>query len=102
MAAVVRDLKGMPDLSVTRESSTRLRLTRKNKVGFLVIEFDSAIGCIDLSQGGFTEARVPGAPKSLRFALQGDDWTGMEGGGDLFTEIRTALLKLYPELQPGS
>jgi hypothetical protein len=98
MAAVVRDLKGMPELSITRESSTRLKLSRKGKVGFVTIEYDPSILTIEVAAGGFTEAREPGAPKSQRYALQGEEWAHMEGGGDLFSEIKTHLMRLYPEL----
>jgi hypothetical protein len=98
MAAVVRDLKGMPELSISRETSTRLKLSRKGKVGFITIEYDPAILTIEVSAGGFSDAREPGAPKSQRYSLQGEEWTHMEGGGDLFGEIKTALIRLYPEL----
>jgi hypothetical protein len=99
MAAVVRDLKGMPELSIVRESATRLRLTRKGRDGFVVIEYDAAVLSIDVSAGGFGDARDPGAKKADRFGLQGDQWMRMEGGGDIFTELHAQVLRLYPELR---
>ena len=98
MAAVVRDLKGMPDLSVTRESATRLRLARKGKVGFIVIDYDAAVLSMQVEVGGFSDPVPPGTPKSHRYALQEDTWTRMDGGGDLFSELKTHLVRLYPEL----
>ena len=97
MAAVVRDLKGMPDLSVTRETSTRLRLGRKGKVGFIVIEYDPAILALQVSVGGFSDPREPGTPAE-RYSLQGETWMHMGGGGDFFAELRAHLLRIYPEL----
>ncbi len=98
MAAVVRDLKGMPDLSVTRESATRLRLARKGKVGFIVIDYDAAVLSMQVEVGGFSEPVAPGTPKSHRYALQGETWTQMEGGGDLFADLKAHVVRLYPEL----
>ncbi len=98
MAAVVRDLKGMPDLSVTRESATRLRLARRGKVGFIVIDYDAAVLSMQVEVGGFSEPVAPGTPKSHRYALQGETWTQMAGGGDLFTDLKAHVVRLYPEL----
>src|SRR5579871_4750298 len=98
LAAVVRDLKGMPELSVAREGSTRLRLSRKGRVGFVVVEFDAAILTMHLSTGGFVDEKRPGDAKTEKFGLHGDTWVSMDGGADLFAELRTLVLKLYPEL----
>jgi hypothetical protein len=97
MAAVVRDLKGMPDLSVTRESTNRLKLARKGKVGFIVIDYDPAILTLEVSVGGFSDVREPGTPAE-RYSLQEETWMHMGGGGDFFSELRTHLLRIYPEL----
>jgi hypothetical protein len=97
MAAVVRDLKGLPELSVSRESATRLRLGRRGKVGFVVIEYQPKILAIEVSVGGFS-GEDPTAPKSHRYTLQGDEWARLDGGGDLFGELRAHLLRIYPEL----
>src|SRR5262245_47474423 len=43
MAAIVRDLKGMPNLVVTRESGQRMRLSRRGKVGAITIEYQPNI-----------------------------------------------------------
>jgi hypothetical protein len=99
MAAIVRDLKGMPELVVTRESATRIKLTRKGKVGFIVVEYDAAILSIDMSVGGFSEAREPGAPKAVRYSLADDDWKSMTTGDDLFADLKLHLVRLYPELE---
>jgi hypothetical protein len=98
MAAVVRDLKGMPDLLVTRESATRLRIGRRNRVGFIVLAYDAAISSIDVSIGGFSEPQLPGDPSSHRYALHGDAWVRMDGGDEMFDDLRVHMLRLYPEL----
>lgn len=98
MAAIVRDLKGMPDLSVTRESAARLRLARRGKVGFIVIDYDSVVSTMQVEVGGFSDPVAPGTPKSHRYALQGETWTQMDGGGDFFADLRAHVLRLYPEL----
>lgn len=99
MATIVRDLKGMPELAVTRESGTRLKLSRKNKVGWVVIEYDPKAVYIEVSSGGFpSDVPEPGAPKGHRHTLHDGVWARLDGGGELFAEVRTALLRLYPEL----
>lgn len=98
MAAVVRDLRGMPDIAVTREGPAKLRIGRRGKVGFIVLAYDEAITAMDVTVGGFSEPRAPGARASDRYALQGEAWVHMSGGGDLFTDLRDHILKLYPEL----
>ncbi len=98
MAAIVRDLKGMPELTAARDSASKLRLTRKGRVGHVVIEFDAAIACMIVTVGGFSEERAPGDGKPAKFALHGDVWQSMEGGDDLFADIHARILKLYPEL----
>lgn len=97
MAAVVRDLKGLPDLAVSRESATRLRLGRRGKVGFVVIEYQPKILAIEVSVGGFS-GEDPTAPKAHRYTLQGEQWGRLDGGGDLFGDLRAHLLRIYPEL----
>lgn len=98
MAAIVRDLKGMPELSVTRESGARIRLARRGKVGFVVVDYDAAVHVIEVSSGGFSEPVEPGTPKSHRYTLVGAEWQRMDGGGELFAEIKRHLVRLYPEL----
>jgi len=99
MAAIVRDLKGMPELSVTRESGARIKLSRKNKVGHVVVEYDPKALYIEVSAGGFpSDVIEPGAPKGHRHTLHDGVWSRMDGGGDLFSEVRAGLVRLYPEL----
>jgi hypothetical protein len=99
MAAVVRDLKGMPELQVVRETGTRIKLSRKNKVGWIVIEYDPKILVMEVSIGGFSDLpNEPGSPKAHRHTLQDNVWTRLDGGGDLFSEIRQYIIRLYPEL----
>lgn len=97
MAAVVRDLKGLPELSVSRESATRLRLSRKGKVGHVIIEYLPKILAIEVSVGGLS-GDDPLAPKSHRYGLEGEEWTRLDGAGDLFGELRSHMLRIYPEL----
>jgi hypothetical protein len=98
MAAVVRDLAGMPGLIVTRETQTRLKLARKGKVGFVTLWYDAAVVTMHVEVGGFYEGREPGSPKSDRYLLQGTTWHRMDGEGELFADLRTHLVRIYPEL----
>lgn len=100
MAAIVRDLKGMPEISITRESNMRIRLVRRGKVGALVVEYHANITAIELHYDGF-----PGAPtdvKRRRYTLDaeqtGSEWHRLDRGGELIADVRDAMLRLYPEL----
>lgn len=99
MAAVVRDLKGMPELSVSREGSHRMRLGRRGKIGSIVLEYQPAIRAMELSVEGFSEPAQPGAVKVHRYTLQVDDtWRRLDEVGELFADIQEAIERLYPEL----
>lgn len=96
MVAIVRDLKGLPDLLVSRETSNRLRLGRKGKVGFLIVEYQPKILAIEVSLGGFSDVDL--AERARRYTLQGETWSRLDGGGDLFADLREHLVRIYPEL----
>jgi hypothetical protein len=100
MAAIVRDLKGMPNLVVNRESGQRMRLSRRNKVGAITIEYQPNILAIQLAVEGFS-GEDPTGPKFRRYTLEDDHWVRLDGSGeDLFADLRTAILRIYPELGP--
>jgi len=109
-AAIVRDLKGMPELLVTREHTHRLRLGRRGKVGSLGLEFRPNIRAIELSYIGFpgadpttikmhryTYAAPPGAHLPEANTPLGK-WHRMDEGGELIADVQDGLARLYPEL----
>lgn len=103
LAAIVRDLKGMPEISITRESNMRIRLARRGKIGALVLEYLANITAIELTYDGF-----PGAPtdiKQRRYTLDseqtGASWHRLDRGGELIEDVREGMLRLYPELGDG-
>ncbi len=101
LAAVVRDLKGMPGLLVTREGA-RIRIVRAGKVGALVLEYRHSMLAIELQLDGFP-SMPPGVPRSFRYGLQPPErWLRLDPGdpSDLFDDLRERLLALYPELRP--
>jgi hypothetical protein len=100
MAAVVRDLKGMPEIVVQRESTHRIRIARRGKVGAIGLEYLPSIRAMELEYVGFPGAD-PTTVKSRRYAWASDDageWSRLDGGGELFGDIKEALVRLYPEL----
>ncbi len=97
MAAVVRDLKGLPDLVATRESGARLRLGRRGKVGFVTIEYQPKILAIEVRAGGFSDDD-PLAPKARRYTLHEDVWRELDAESELFADLRAHLVRIYPEL----
>ncbi|NUP08146.1 MAG: hypothetical protein HOW73_19025 [Polyangiaceae bacterium] len=104
LAAIVRDLKGMPELVVTREHKHRLRLGRRGKVGALGLEYVPKIHALELhflSWPGLD----PTALKMYRYTFdqeKGDrgEWHRMDDGGEFIEDVRDALSKLYPEIGP--
>ena len=100
MAAVVRDLKGMPEIVVGREGTHRIRIARRGKVGALGLEYLPNIRAIELTYVGFPGAD-PSTTKMRRYAWADDavgEWSRLDGGGELFADIKDALVRLYPEL----
>ncbi len=103
LAAVVRDLKGMPGLLVTREGA-RIRIVRAGRVGALVLEYRHSMLAIEVQLDGFP-SMPPGVPRSFRYTLQAPErWVRLDptDPSDLFDDLRERLLALYPELRPTS
>ncbi|MEZ4300341.1 MAG: hypothetical protein R3B70_35680 [Polyangiaceae bacterium] len=102
MAAVVRDLKGMPEILVQREHTHKIKLQRRGKVGGVTIEFHAKIAAMEvgfLYQGDID----PTATKLHRYTFAADrgpsgEWRRLDDGGELIDDVRRTLLKLYPEL----
>ncbi|MBK6514779.1 MAG: hypothetical protein IPM79_33530 [Polyangiaceae bacterium] len=102
LAAVVRDLKGMPQLTVSREHKHRLRLGRRGKVGSLGLEYHPKIHALEL---GFLNwpGLDPTSMKVYRYTFDKEkgaagEWHRMDDGGEFIEDVRDALSKLYPEL----
>ncbi|MCC6528108.1 MAG: hypothetical protein IT373_36010 [Polyangiaceae bacterium] len=102
LAAIVRDLKGMPEVLVTREDAQRIKLARRGKVGALVIGYDTQVRYMQVEYQNF-----PGTdPTTVRLhrytfdAAQGDggQWRRLDLASDLIADVQHALLRLYPEL----
>ncbi|MBK8253725.1 MAG: hypothetical protein IPK82_13795 [Polyangiaceae bacterium] len=105
MAAIVRDLKGMPEILVSREHTHKIKLQRKGKVGALTIEFQPKISIIEIGFLNFADAD-PTTTKLQRYTFAADkgpsgEWQRLDDGGELFQDVRQTLLKLYPELGAG-
>lgn len=103
MAAIVRDLKGMPDLAVSREATHKLRLGRRGKVGSLTLEYHANIRAMELGYVG-TGDGDPNAVKLRRYTLdlEKNEWSRIHGGGELIEDIREGMLGFYPELRPAT
>lgn len=110
MAAIVRDLKGLPELVVKRESAFKLKLGRRGKVPAITIEYHEKIGAIELAYLAFPDTD-PTTTKVRRYTFaEGDaaspkagetgtgEWTRLDGGGELVDDVRDALAVIYPEL----
>lgn len=100
MAAVVRDLKGMPEIVVQRESTHRIRVARRGKVGAIGLEYLPSIRAIELQYLGFP-GTDPSSTKLRRYAWADDgsgEWARLDGGGELFGDLREGVVRLYPEL----
>lgn len=101
MAAVVRDLKGMPEITVAREATHRIRIGRRGKVGALSLEYHASIRAIELGYAGFP-ADDPTATKVRRYTFDTAEapaqWTRIDGGGELIDDVKNGVLRLYPEL----
>jgi hypothetical protein len=102
MAAVVRDLKGMPEILVTREHQQKIKLQRRGKIGAVTLEYHPNIRAMEVGFLGFPDAD-PTTTKLHRYTFfegkgSHGEWHRLDEGGELFGDVRQALLKLYPEL----
>jgi len=103
LAAVVRDLKGMPELLVTREHRYRLRLGRRGKVGSIGLEYHPNIRALEIGYLNFPGAD-PTTVKLHRYTFFPDkgetgEWQRMDEGGEFIEDVQTALARFYPEIQ---
>jgi hypothetical protein len=104
LAAIVRDLKGMPELLVSREHKHRLRLGRRGKVGALGLEYRPNIRALELHYLGFPDAD-PTTVKMHRYTFFQDkgpkgEWHRMDEGGEFIDDVHQAISRLYPEVAP--
>lgn len=103
MAAVVRDLKGMPEILVTRDGTHAITIARRGKIGGLTIEYRPAIRAIEITYGDFSVDPDPLAKKLHRYTFSPGDgphgaWRRLDEASELFADVRATLLRLYPEL----
>lgn len=102
MAAIVRDLKGMPEILVLREHTHKIKLQRRGKVGALTIEYLAKITAIEVGFLNFPDAD-PTTTKLHRYTFAAQrgpqgEWLRLDDGGELIEDVRRTLVKLYPEL----
>jgi len=102
MAAVVRDLKGMPEILVTREHTHKIKLQRRAKIGAVTLEYHPNIRAMEVGFVGFPDAD-PTTVKLHRYTFAEargthGEWHRLDDGGELIGDVQQALLKLYPEL----
>ena len=106
MAAIVRDLKGMPEILVTRENPMRLKLMRRGKVGAIFIEYHPKVRYVQVDYEDFPGMN-PTSTRMFRYMFEVDrgdtvsaagEWQRTDSGGELIDDVRNALLRLYPEL----
>jgi hypothetical protein len=102
MAAIVRDLDGLPEVSITRESKHRLRLGRRGKVLSLALEYKPNIRALELEYINLPGAD-PTATKFRRYTFHVDrgalgEWHRMDDGAELIDDVQAAFAILYPEL----
>jgi hypothetical protein len=102
MAAIVRDLKGMPEILVTRENPMRLKLMRRGKVGAIYIEYHAKVRFVQVDYEDFPGMN-PTSTKMFRYMFDAErgetgEWHRTDSGGELIDDVRSALLRLYPEL----
>ncbi len=102
MAAIVRDLKGMPEILVVRDHTHKIKLQRRGKVGGLTIEYHPKIVAMELGFLHFPEVD-PSATKLFRYTFSpglgaDGEWHRLDDGGELIEDVKKNLLRLYPEL----
>jgi hypothetical protein len=95
---IVGDLtgpEGMPGLYVHRDAASKVRLRRQGKAGQITVEWDRAIGALEVTYEKFN-AR----PRKVRYLLSEAEgaWRSMEAQGELYEELTEGLKEiLYPE-----
>ncbi len=102
MAAIVRDLKGMPEILVAREHTHKIKLQRRGKLGAITIEYEVKITSMAVGYANFPDID-PTTTKLYRYAFQpargeAGEWHRLDDGGELIEDVKRALMKLYPEL----
>ena len=101
MAAIVRDLKGMPEVLVTREHTHKIKLQRRGKIGAITLEYHPNIRAMEV--GLLFPDADPTTTKLHRYTFteargSHGEWHRLDDGGELIGDVHQALLKLYPEL----
>lgn len=102
MAAIVRDLKGMPEILVAREHTHKIKLQRRGKVGAITIEYQVKIAALEVGYANFPDID-PTTTRLFRYTFVANkgpegEWHRIDDGGELIDDVKRALLKLYPEL----
>ncbi len=102
MAAIVRDLKGMPEILVAREHTHKIKLQRRGKLGAITIEYQAKIAALEVGHAHFPDMD-PTTTKLYRYTFAPakgpeGEWHRIDDGGELIDDVKRALLKLYPEL----
>jgi len=101
-AAIVRDLKGMPEILVAREHTHKIKLQRRGKLGAITIEYQAKIAALEVVHAHFPDMD-PTTTKLYRYTFAPakgpeGEWHRIDDGGELIDDVKRALLKLYPEL----
>jgi hypothetical protein len=101
LAAIVRDLKGMPEILVTRDGTHRIKLARRGKVGSLTLDYDQKVRFMQLELLGFPGSEDPTTARMFRYTLHHEtgEWRRLDDAGEIIEDVRRALLRLYPEIE---
>ncbi len=102
MAAIVRDLDALPEVSVNRESKFRLKLGRRGKVLSIALVYKPNIRALELEYYNLPGAD-PTTAKMRRYTFHADrgafgEWHRMDEGAELVDDVQHVFSILYPEL----
>lgn len=102
MAAIVRDLDALPEVSVYRESKYRLKLGRRGKALSIALEYKPNIRALELEYHNLPGAD-PTTPKLRRYTFYPDrgsngEWHRIDEGAELIDDVQHVFSILYPEL----
>jgi hypothetical protein len=97
---IVSDLtgpEGMPGLYAHRDTPLKVRLRRQAKAGQLIVEWDRAVGVMDV-----TYERFNARARQVRYLLNEAEgaWRSMDTQVELYEALTEGLTEiLYPELK---